>query len=176
MVGRGGSRVGAGRKKVATKVVRLKLDQVDRLRDFMELRGGFLPFYTSLPASFGVSVESEPMQLNLIRAIMRGVDPAGVVSSRISGNSMIKAGIYDGDLAVINTKAEPKNGQIVAVAVDGELTAKRLSVVGGQRFLVPENDELEARELTPFNDVHCLGVILTTQRDHSGGNLFDFAE
>ncbi len=62
---------------------------------------------------------------------------------RIKGESMIDAGILDGDLVVIEQGAEARNGEIVAALVEGEeATVKRLRRQGGQVTLEPANPAL----------------------------------
>lgn len=66
--------------------------------------------------------------------------PAATYFVRAQGDSMIGAGIYDGDLLIVDRSLEPKNGSIVIAAVMGELTVKRLrKSAKGTWLLVPEN-------------------------------------
>ena len=52
--------------------------------------------------------------------------PAATYFVQAEGDSMIGAGIYDGDLLIVDRSLEPKNGSIVIASVMGELTVKRL--------------------------------------------------
>lgn len=66
--------------------------------------------------------------------------PAATYFVRAEGDSMIGAGIYDGDLLIVDRSIEPKNGSIVIAAVMGELTVKRLKRSHQRAWLlVPEN-------------------------------------
>ncbi|MEZ6040764.1 MAG: transcriptional repressor LexA [Planctomycetaceae bacterium] len=58
---------------------------------------------------------------------------------RIRGESMIDAGIHDGDLAIIRQSGTASNGDIVAAVVDGEATLKRFMKRGSTICLIPEN-------------------------------------
>ena len=60
---------------------------------------------------------------------------------QVSGQSMLGAGIHDGDLLVVDRSRKPKSGQVVIAALDGELTVKRLSRQGQTVHLVAENPE-----------------------------------
>jgi len=63
---------------------------------------------------------------------------------RVKGDSMIEAGILDGDLVVIERGGSPSNGEIVAALIDGEeATIKRLRRTGTQVILEPANPALQ---------------------------------
>ena len=59
---------------------------------------------------------------------------------RVKGDSMIGAGILDGDLAVVEWRTDARPGEIVVALVDGELTLKYLARDGGGYYLRPAND------------------------------------
>src|SRR5688500_8345339 len=44
---------------------------------------------------------------------------------RVCGNSMINAGIYDGDIAIVDRSLKPQNGKIVIAVIDGEMLIRR---------------------------------------------------
>src|SRR6187549_914745 len=44
---------------------------------------------------------------------------------RVTGNSMINAGIYDGDIVIVDRSLKPQNGKIVIAVIDGELLIRR---------------------------------------------------
>lgn len=71
---------------------------------------------------------------------------------RVRGDSMVGAGILDGDLVVVRRQDTADDGDIVAVLLPGpaedEATVKRLRVVEGRLWLVPENPALEPFEMT----------------------------
>ena len=58
----------------------------------------------------------------------------------VTGNSMINAGILDGDVVIVRKQPTARNGEIVIAMIDGEATVKRLQVDGSQVWLMPEND------------------------------------
>ena len=57
---------------------------------------------------------------------------------RVAGESMIDAGIRDGDLIVVSRAEKPRPGQIVVALVHGDRTLKRLHRIDGRLWLVPE--------------------------------------
>jgi DNA polymerase V len=57
----------------------------------------------------------------------------------VKGDSMRGAGIYPNDLLIVDRALEAADGRVVIVALDGELTVKRLRLQGGEVALHPEN-------------------------------------
>jgi len=62
---------------------------------------------------------------------------------KISGESMIEAGIYDGDLAIIEKSNYAENGEIVVALIENEATIKRFYKEEGRIRLQPENHTME---------------------------------
>ncbi len=58
---------------------------------------------------------------------------------KVKGDSMIDAGIHQGDLVLVERGREPKVGQIVIANVDGEFTMKYYQKKNGQAYLMPAN-------------------------------------
>lgn len=80
--------------------------------------------------------------------------PVATYFVRVSGESMLNAGIHPGDLLVVDRALEPRDSKVVIAIVDGELTVKRLRVERDRLYLAPENPDypvLEVSELTDFN-------------------------
>jgi repressor LexA len=65
--------------------------------------------------------------------------PSQTVLVRVKGDSMVDAGILDGDLVVVEKQPSAKAGDIVVAIVDGQFTLKRLELERGQYFLRAEN-------------------------------------
>ncbi len=84
---------------------------------------------------------------------------------RVSGDSMIGAGIFDGDIVIVRSTRRADDGDIVAVLLPGpaedEATVKRLRRRDGRVMLVPENPALEPFEMT---DGHVLGRVVSVLR------------
>lgn len=75
------------------------------------------------------------------------VDPAWLKGDsnfflRVKGDSMVEAGIFDGDIALITSQSTAENGQIVVALIDGEATLKRFFADGTCIRLIPENKHL----------------------------------
>ena len=76
---------------------------------------------------------------NLEGSIAWEGDPA-CFALRVKGDSMIGAGILDGDLVIVRPQQTANDGQIVIARIEDEATCKRLSRKDGQVWLLPEND------------------------------------
>ena len=85
---------------------------------------------------------------------------------RVQGDSMVGAGILDGDLVVIRETPTADDGDIVAVLLPGaaedEATVKRLKLRRGRIWLVPENPRLEPFEMDPAGRI--VGVVVSVLR------------
>jgi SOS regulatory protein LexA len=69
-------------------------------------------------------------------------DPDNVFALRVQGESMINAGINDGDIILIRQQPTAENGEMVAVMIDNEATVKRFYLEKGKIRLQPENDTM----------------------------------
>lgn len=83
---------------------------------------------------------------------------------RVRGDSMIEAGILDGDYVVVRQASEARKGDIVAAGIPGEeATVKTFSRKGNKVVLLPANQRLEPMEFDPA-DVHIFGKVVTVLR------------
>ena len=91
----------------------------------------------------------------------RWIPGPGCFAVRVHGDSMINAGISDGDYVVVRPQQEADNGQIVAVLIEGEATVKRFyREKGGRIRLQPENPAVEPMFIHPKNQsVRILGKV-----------------
>lgn len=85
--------------------------------------------------------------------------PAATFFVRVTGDSMIGAGIHTGDLLVVDRALAPTERRVVIAVVNGELTVKRLVYRHGQLVLVPENSAYEPLRITPETDCAIWGVV-----------------
>lgn len=75
---------------------------------------------------------------------------------------MVGAGIFDGDLLVVDKSLEPQSGNIVIAVMDGELTVKRLIRKGESVILHPENPRFKDIELKDGQELQVWGVVTST--------------
>ncbi|MCF6179179.1 MAG: translesion error-prone DNA polymerase V autoproteolytic subunit, partial [Geopsychrobacter sp.] len=87
-------------------------------------------------------------------------NPAATYFVRATGDSMIEAGIFPGDVLVVDRSINASHGDIVIVAVDGELTVKRLETRPTLR-LMPMNPNYAPIDLSENADLEVFGVATT---------------
>lgn len=117
-----------------------------------------LPVYeTTVPAGFPSPAQEylgDTMDLNdyLIK------NKTASFIAKVEGNSMIDAGIFEGDLVVVDRALTAKNRDIVIAAVNNEFTIKRLSTRDGIK-LIPENQDYEPIVMSGENELVIWGVV-----------------
>jgi repressor LexA len=124
-----------------------------------------LPIYGSIAA--GPTSLAEQVQEGTLAVPEDFIDDTPHFVLRVRGESMIGAGINDGDFAVVRVNASPANGEIVAAQVEGptgesEATIKRFRRDGSRILLVPENPAMEPI-VAPL-DVRVLGKVVAILR------------
>ena len=79
--------------------------------------------------------------------------------ARVSGQSMIDAGLSDNDLFVIDRSLSPAHNKIAVCFLDGEFTVKRLKVEKDEVWLQPENKNYQPIKITEENDFVIWGIV-----------------
>jgi len=79
--------------------------------------------------------------------------------ARVSGESMIGAGLDHDELLVIDKRIPPKNGKIAVCYVDGEFTVKRLKMTEDCVYLMPENDNYKPIKVTKDKQLLIWGIV-----------------
>lgn len=91
-------------------------------------------------------------------------NPASTFYVRVRGDSMEGAGIFSGDVLVVDRAVEPKDGKIVVAAVYGEMVVKRLKRVGDAHMLYSENESYEPIVVNENDDCFIWGVVVGSVR------------
>ena len=86
-------------------------------------------------------------------------NPSSTFFVRVEGESMQGAGIFDGDLLVVDRSLPVQNLKIVIAVVNGELTVKRLKKQGDRVFLMAENPKYKPLEITNHLSFETWGVV-----------------
>ena len=186
---RGGKRIGAGRKKGSglfgenTKVIRIPLSAEKEIKEMLlqfpkkikpEIRATKVDFiyWPSLKAeSMGVTLFETRIAagmpspaddytedvLDLNKHLL--CNPETTFYVRVSGDSMIDAGIHTGDLLIVDRSLRPQSGKVVIAVINGELTVKRLFKEHDRLFLMPENPSYSCLEITDDMDFMVWGVV-----------------
>ncbi len=88
---------------------------------------------------------------------------------RVSGWSMMGAGIHDGDRVVVDRALDARKGDIVVANIDSEYTIKRLGEVGGKLALLPDNPHFKPRILDDGDTLEIWGVVVSSMRTFKRG-------
>lgn len=78
---------------------------------------------------------------------------------RVSSNSMMNAGICDGDIVIVDKSIKPINGKIVIAVIDGEMLIRRYEKTLNSLRLIPETAKLSPIEVNEFSDFMIWGVV-----------------
>lgn len=118
-----------------------------------------LPFYLSnIEAGFPSPADDFIDQsLNLHTYLVRHKEATFFV--RAHGQSMIEAGILDGDILIVDRALPAEHNRIVIAALDNELTVKRLVKRASRTFLVPANNTFPEFEITNCEYFQIWGVV-----------------
>jgi DNA polymerase V len=126
-----------------------------------------VPFaLASVPAGFPSPAEDyldRPLDFNELLI----EQPAATFAVRVTGDSMTGAGIYPGDIAVVNRAAGAVDRSIILAILDGEFTIKRLRRQGNRLWLEPENPAYSRIDITGDRDFEVFGVIKRSIRMHA---------
>ena len=85
--------------------------------------------------------------------------PAATFFVKVTGNSMIDAGIHPGDIVIVDRALEAVDNKVVIAVINGELTVKRLRKIKGDIFLVPENSNYQAIQIKDGMSFEIWGVV-----------------
>ena len=85
--------------------------------------------------------------------------PAATFILKAIGNSMINAGIFPGDLLIVDRSIEATNNKIVVAVLNGEFTVKRLKKRQGKITLVADNPNFPPIEIIDNTDFEVWGVV-----------------
>lgn len=164
-MGRGGKRQGAGRPNgtgkfgEASKPIRVPISDLEKAIRCVQNRFYKLPLYhCPIQAGQPSSVESDvDKETDLNDLLIK--KPNETFFVKVAGTSMIKAGIQDGDLLVVDRGLAPIHGKIVIASLNGDLTVKRLHIEKNMVCLMAENDAF--RPIAISEDMHfqILGVV-----------------
>lgn len=161
----GGKRSGAGRPKGSgkyqdeTQVMRIPMSMVDHVVTYLESKGFLLPLFSNTVSAGFPSPADDHIEttLNLNSHLIK--NPASTFLVRVSGESMKDAGIFPGDILIVDRSIDPVDGKIVIAAIDGELTVKRLRIKTDAVYLMPENKAFKPIVVGELQDLNIWGVV-----------------
>ena len=87
-----------------------------------------------------------------------------LIALKVNGDSMIDAGIHDGDLVVVDKSKKPDNGDIGAFLIlETEATVKYLDTIRNKQYLIPANKSFQNIEVT--ENISAVGKVVSLFRD-----------
>lgn len=184
----GGSRPGAGRKRVfgePTQLLRIPESQVPQVMAWLDCyrQQKTTPLSEQAIASqlqvVPVALQPPPLSIHaFLHKVPAGFPspaddyvekldlnthliqhPAATFIVRVSGHSMTGAGIFDGDELIVDRSLNPESGQVVVAVLDGELTIKRLMRAQGRVWLKAENPDYPDIAVDAEQDLRIWGVV-----------------
>jgi len=164
---RGGKRTGAGRPKGtgkyqgSTKSIRIPVSKELEIRAVILEAGGSysMPLYSSKVQAGFPSPADDYIERYLDLNAEYIKHPSATFLVTATGESMVEAGIFDGDVLLVDKSLEATDGSIVIAALNGELTVKRLSRRKGCVQLLPANPKFQPIDITEEQDVVIWGVV-----------------
>lgn len=123
-----------------------------------------IPMYSSQPQAGFPSPGDDQIEkvLDINDLVVR--HPASTFFVRVSGDSMEGAGIFSGDVLVVDRSLTAKEGLIVVAAVYGEMVVKRLKAVGETHLLISENENYQPITVSGHDDCFIWGVVVGSVR------------
>jgi DNA polymerase V len=97
------------------------------------------------------------MDLNFKELFIRNESATFFV--RVEGQSMINAGIFDGDILVVDKSLDPRDNSILVCFIDGEFTVKKVNKIDGQFYLIPQNPQFKPIKIDEHADFRLWGVV-----------------
>ena len=119
---------------------------------------GAVYFDTGISAGFPSPAEDfKQERLSLDNELIKNKE--ATFFARVSGQSMVDAGLSDNDLLVIDRSLSPAHNKIAVCFLDGEFTVKRLKVEKEEVWLQPENKNYQPIKITQENDFVIWGIV-----------------
>lgn len=123
-----------------------------------------VPLYAAQPAAGFPAPADDLIERALDINDLVVKNPAATFFVRVRGDSMEGAGIFSGDVLVVDRAVVPIEGSIVVAAVYGEMVVKRLRKQGSTHVLVSENDAYEPIVVSENDDCFVWGVVVGSVR------------
>lgn len=79
---------------------------------------------------------------------------------RMNSNAMTGAGIFSGDILVVDRSITERNGKVVIAVLNGEMMVRRLEQTANRIRLIPETHNLSVIDIDPYADFKVWGVVM----------------
>lgn len=130
----------------------------------VEQRNIGIPLYSSRPAAGFPAPGDDQIEKVLDINDLVVKNPSATFFVRVEGDSMEGAGIFSGDVLVVDRAVEAKHNSIVVAAVYGEMVVKRLLIQGERKLLVSENESYAPISVNGEDDCRVWGVVVGSVR------------
>jgi len=118
-----------------------------------------VPVFDRIAAGTPVIANGEPENILPVPRALVGY--GDVFAINVAGDSMINAGIFDGDIAFVRRQDDARNGDIVVARFGEEVTIKTFRLMDNRAWLFPQNPVYEP---IPVDDCHIMGKVVGTYR------------
>lgn len=133
------------------------------------LPGGVkLPYFSSLVSAGFPSPAADHIEKHVSFDEMFDIRAPHTYLVKVEGDSMEGAGIYNGDLVVVDRSLYAEHGDIVVASLNSEPVCKRLYMRGQTVILQSENKHYPQRHVTESDDLMIWGVVKFSVRHHGG--------
>lgn len=129
-----------------------------------------IPFFSGLISAGFPSPAEDHIDKTLDLTELLVTNPPATFFLRVSGNSMIDAGIFEKDILVVDRSVQAKHGDIVVANVNSEFTVKRFYCRAGSIKLVPENSSYPEINIEEGDDFSVFGVVTSIVRQLRGSH------
>jgi len=119
-----------------------------------------IPILGRVPAGRPIEAIEESEGTVSVPAHVRGE----LFALQVVGESMIEAGILDGDTVVVKKQSHAENGDIIVAMIDGEATVKYLEKKSGRVRLLPANPRFQPVEIPAGSTNVIQGKVVSVQR------------
>ena len=118
-----------------------------------------IPFYSCRIAAGFASPADDHLDNHIDLNKLMVPKPSATYMLTVEGDSMIGAGIFDGDLLIVDRSKTATNGSVVIAVVHGDLTIKRLQRDAEGVWLVPENPAFKAIHIVDESELVIWGCV-----------------
>ena len=161
------------------------------------IKKGFLNSANNLSRTLSLVINNNPIQKNPDKSVVLEIPVVGRVAAgqpvlaqenieghlsidksmignktecfglKVRGDSMINAGIMEGDLVIVSPQKNASNGDIIVALLGDDATMKRFMVENGKILLVPENDNYEPIPVNNTEEFSIIGKVIGVFRSYN---------
>lgn len=139
-----------------------KISKIGEIYPVSKLKDLCLPFFDiGIVAGFPIPLDNDERSQDIELLRMLCPNPEASYLIRVEGNSMVDAGIYSGDIIIVDkSNRSPSPSEVAVCELNGDYTLKRFERRGKQGWLVPANPAYPEIEVKP-EDSFCIWGTVT---------------